>query len=502
MNRKFIKLFVVLLFLLNIFFASWYVLNGDIAFNSDIARDFHLLKEIEQKKLILIGPRSSIPGVYHGPLWLYINYPAYALGNGNPLAVGVNWIILIIIFSIIYYFIAKDLFGKRAGILFMLWSSLYMAYHAKGLFNPHGAMFLLPIFYYFFVKYIKTQQIKFLFLHALIGGFMVQFQVAIGGPFLILSFAYVFYRSIQNKGFKNLLGYLPVLIGLSTFLIFDLKYDFLITKSLLNHFSPSAGDPNHSMIFFVMDRIKLLLSSTEFVRFGPLNSNFFIFILFTLAFLLNLKKSKYKLEYLIFAFFYLGFFPISLLNKYQILYFYIFPIFPLVFLIFTALVSEKKNKLMWMLFFGMYLLNIFGLLNEIKISDNFIGNNQDSWKALHTISEDIFKQENNEFGYFVYAPDVFGYGAKYALIYSNSKSTITAFSFAKKPITYLIIEPPPPNNPHMKDIWWIENQVKITSQPAWEKEFDNGYKIQKYNLDENEVATPHDPNIDIGIHFR
>ena len=35
-------------------------------FSPDIGRDFFILDEIRQKTIVLIGPRSSAPGFFHG----------------------------------------------------------------------------------------------------------------------------------------------------------------------------------------------------------------------------------------------------------------------------------------------------------------------------------------------------------------------------------------------------------------------------------------------------
>ena len=114
---------------INIFLSSWSVLYGDINFVSDIARDMFLLKEIEQKIVVLIGPRAS-GYMFHGPLWSYINYPGYVIGNGNPVAVGWYWIFLIILFLVGGFTIAKRLFNKDTALLIVLMTSLYLAFHA------------------------------------------------------------------------------------------------------------------------------------------------------------------------------------------------------------------------------------------------------------------------------------------------------------------------------------------------------------------------------------
>lgn len=107
LKRGFLLLFSLAIFI-NLFLAAWYVLHDDIILSADIARDFSLFKEIDAKKIILIGPRSSVSSLFHGPLWLYLNYPAYLLGKGDPVVVGYYWVFLTIIFLIASFIIAKD----------------------------------------------------------------------------------------------------------------------------------------------------------------------------------------------------------------------------------------------------------------------------------------------------------------------------------------------------------------------------------------------------------
>ena len=151
--NKLLKLIFLALIVLNLFFASWHVLHQDIKFSADIGRDFLLFKEIDQKGIILIGPRSSASGLFHGPLWVYVNYPAYFLGQGNPVAVGWGWVFFIACFTAGGFFIAKKLFDENAGYLFALMISTYMVFHADSLINPHGTLFMLPFFFFFFVRY-------------------------------------------------------------------------------------------------------------------------------------------------------------------------------------------------------------------------------------------------------------------------------------------------------------------------------------------------------------
>ena len=53
MNKKFIFFSFVLLIVVYIILASWFVINGNILFYSDIARDFLLIEDIFYNKQLL-----------------------------------------------------------------------------------------------------------------------------------------------------------------------------------------------------------------------------------------------------------------------------------------------------------------------------------------------------------------------------------------------------------------------------------------------------------------
>ncbi|MEK7450632.1 MAG: hypothetical protein AAB662_01690, partial [Patescibacteria group bacterium] len=92
--KKLLYFFLFLLTLSNVYLSSSLVRHGEVNFPSDVARDFLLFAEMDQKKIVFIGPRSSTNNLFHGPLWTYMNYPAYVIGNGNPVVVAWFWIFL------------------------------------------------------------------------------------------------------------------------------------------------------------------------------------------------------------------------------------------------------------------------------------------------------------------------------------------------------------------------------------------------------------------------
>ncbi len=497
------KIFPVGIFLSTLSY-FWFALNGDVHFSSDIARDFLLFNEIDVKKIILIGPKSSVMGLFHGPLWLYLNYPAYLIGHGNPITIEYFWIILTVLFVYSCYYVGKKLFNANTGYLFALMTSLYMFFHVNEYFNPIGTMFLIPINLYLFIKYFEKYQLRYLISYVLILGLIIQFEMAIGIPFLILSAIYLFIALIKTKKRLHILSLFLIIVPLANFLIFDIRHQFILTHSLLRYLSPQSGDlVKYNYFYLLYDRLKLMTINVEILREDPFYRNAILGLITIIFLIIQIKDNKYKKTYFFLTYFYVGFFLMSLINKGPILYFYFFPLFPLVFLIFSSFITSKYKYLFLIIFFTVYFINFQRILTDIHDSKITIGTFQESWKFLDSMASRVYKGNEKEFGYFVYTPDVIGYAPKYALSYEQrlNRGKI-AFYFQKKPITYIIVAPPAPDNPYLSYNWWKTQRLKINIKPTSVFIFPNGYKIEKYNLNSKQIAIPFDPGIDPGLSFR
>lgn len=497
---KIIKVLFLAVVTLNVVLSAWFVLHKDILFTSEIARDFLLLDQLNQKKLVLIGP-SSTTGLFHGPLWMYINFPAFVLGNGNPVIVGWFWILLVVVFLVSGFYFAKKLFDTKTAYLFTLMTSVYSIYTAKGFYNPHGAMLILPAFFFFFIRFLQTAKIKYLLIHVLLAGALIQFQMAIGIPFLILSFLYISLISVKQKHFRSLLSYLLIPLTLSNFLIFDLRHKFLLSEITI-HFLTSAGRDHPNFLGLLYQRIKLMTTGVEFIRVDPGYRNLVVFGIFIALIILQIRQNRYKKIYLAFLYFYFGYLLLSLLNSGSILYFYFFPLFPLVFLIFSSFITSKYRAVFAVIFFVIFAFNM-----QAAFADQFgavpsFGSSSDSWLFMKNAAQKLFSVKENGFGYFVYSPDSLAYREKYALKYVQKRNSRKALYFTKQPTTYIFIAPPPRGNPYMKEGWWISNELHINKSPASEYDFPNGYKIEKFELSDAEVKIPVEPNIDPGLTFR
>ena len=502
--KKYFKSIFFILIGINLIFASWYVVNKDIVFSSDVARDFLLFGEIALKKIVLIGPKSSVAGLFHGPLWLYLNFPAYLIGGGNPIVVGWWWVILSFGILIPYYFIAKDLFNKKVAYLFVLMASLYFSFHTKGMFNPDGAMFAIPFFFYFFIKYFKTWKIKYLIAHIFTAGLIIQFELAIGIPLLGLSFIYLFFRIIRSKYKKHLLAFLVILIPLSTYIVFDLRHQFLLLHGVLRYISPSSGDSvKYNYAYMIYDRTRLMISQVEFIRPDPNIRNLVVALIFIFFLFTQIKYKKYNSIYYSFIYFYVGFYAMTLINKGPILSFYMYPFFPLIFLMFSSFITSKFSKAFLVIFVVIYLINTSTAVSDAKSLSAFSGTDQTSWKFLNNMANTFFSQKEKKFGYFLYTPDVIGYGPKYALAYQQKfHKDVSAAYIDKQPLTFVIVAPQAINNPFITYKWWKENTINIKKDPVSTINFPNGYKIEKYYFTKEEISAPYNKTYDPGLGFR
>ena len=499
--NKYLRIFFLSLIGINLVLAAQYVLHGNLTFTSDLGRDFFILQEIELKKFILIGPRSGAFGFFHGPLWAYLNFPAYWLGKGNPLYVGWFWIFLIAFFMAVYFFTAKKLFNELTAWLFILMASLYCVARADSMFNPDGALFIIPLFFYYFIQYLKTHRLRFLLIHIFLIGIIIQFQIAVGMPLAILSFGYFVYHFIKIKEYEKILSFVVLAVPLGTYVLFELRHNFTLIKFGLRQFG--QHDSTSSFLDLVTNRLATLTTGINFFRFNFNNYNLYIFIIMV-AFLVYEIKTNKKLRsiYTHFLYFLVGFFALSLLNRYELLYFYVYPIFLLVFLIFSSLVNSKHKYNFALVFVFVYIANLGGAIREKKnLQTEFKQKSQYTWAGLFGVASKVYSMPEQEFGYFVFSPDQFAYEPRYAMEYGKRfyhKDSVAIFQ--KKPVTYVVEAPE--NNTYISAKWWIENMIKISSPPVQSFVLDNGYVIEKYLLTEEEINMPINPDANPGLHFR
>src|SRR3989338_876502 len=474
--------------------------TGGIFFHTDIARDFLLFDDIVTKgHLALIGPRSGgISGVFHGPVWLYLNIPAFILGNGNPWIVGIFWLLLVLISMCVVWRIGYSLFGAQTALWAVSLYSLYTITYTRNLFNPFGAVLLFAPFFYCIYEYLRTSRGIFLGISVFLLGMIIQFQIAFGAPILILSLVLIFHRIIRTKQYIHLFYIVLLLIPLSTYAVFELRHDFLQVRSVLAYIRTPHNNSEILWYSFPLMRAKNIFESIQLFPYWWANV-----VTVSVGYLLlrNKKITRGKNIFLLFLYFFAGYWLLTLLYKGTIWQYYYWPFFPVLIILAVELL-RYVSKFQKIIFYSLLCIGTcfiqFRLLQGAPIQTD-----ASSWIFQEKVANTVFKDAPDEFGYYVFTPDLFGYSPRYALMYVNRLyPQKRAFAFEKKHITYLVVAPPHSDRLFLDGVWWKNNQVKINKKPAKIFSYKNGFRVEKYILTQKEQSIASDPNIIQSLIFR
>ncbi len=503
--NKLIKYFLYFFIFISFLFCLWLPLRNELIIQTDIARDFLLLEETIKKGVLpLIGAHSGISGIFHGPAWIYINLPAFILGGGNPAIVGFFWTFLYAMALFIIFFTTKKLFNFKIALLSTALYAMVSVQEINNLSNPYGALMFFPLFFYFFYRYLTTYRLTTLILSIFFLGIVIQFQMAFGVPILVLTIIYLFIFSIIKRKPTHFLSLLIILITQSTSILFEIRHNFTQTHSLISYLN-SHNSNILNMLSFNSIFNQLTKALNEGLIFFTKNNLFLNLIFFTIILIyvkksLQEKKFQHKLIYLLFLYFYFGYWFLMLFYSGQIWIYYHWAFIPVLIMLFSSL-FQIINKKIFLPLFSFFIIFLFiQQINRFVERNNYIGVSQASWIFFKSSVEKIYRDTQGDFGYYVICDDQLGYQAKYAFHYLQKFYKNKAFSFKKKNTTYVYIVPSSdlgynPNN-------FVKQRIKIQSSPLKIISFKNGIKINKYQIKESDLNNPSDPNLLDSMIFR
>lgn len=236
MNRS--TLFFLLALALVAFGLRWWFIPTHLFFGPEQGRDFFEIKKITEGNFTLIGPKTDFSGVFHGPVYYYLAAVPFALSRGNPLLVAAFFTVIQAFTVFLAYAAGYEFSGYRAGIFAAV---LYTVSYGSIVYSRWLTQVPLAIPLSFFFLWqlfrFKNEKNSGLVWAAVSAGFLVQVQ------FIFALYIPIF---VLFSGLKKLPAYalfLYVVIGFGTFLLFDLRHDFLIARSIVSVFS--SGQYSH-----------------------------------------------------------------------------------------------------------------------------------------------------------------------------------------------------------------------------------------------------------------
>jgi len=504
-----LSLVILALIIYGLFLCANSVLHHDIGFNTDIARDFLLLENVTQThKLPLIGPRSGgIPGIFHGPLWLYLNLPVYIIGGQNPVAIGWFWIGLIAVLGAGVYAVGKKVYGHTVGLLAALLVIIVSVPSASSLFNPFGAVLFAPIFFYLFYLFYQKEKYIYLLCSLLIAGVLIQFQIAFGAPILVLASLIIFAKIIKSKKWRYFSAYLVLLIPFSTYIMFDVRHQFLELHALFDYVAGSSVHlKGFTLISMLQNRIDGISNSLVGLQYPTLLLT--VAILSYFAYLLyksvRTRHTNQAVFCLLYFYFFFGYWLSTLLFRGVVWSYYYWPFIPMSLLLISA-GWKTINKFIFVIFFIAVFssgLNYAQGYASSQIS-GFIGKDTGSWVFNYQVAKTVFNMGSKSFGYYIFSPDEFGYSPRFAMDYVGLRyPNVKVSPYTKQQVTYLEIEPAGGKNNSIGGGWWRVHRVRITGSADKTISFSNGFKIEKYSLTSEQMQVPSDPNLVNSLFFR
>lgn len=265
-------LVLVLLFLAG-FLARTLFLPENLFFGFEQGRDALVVKEILGGKLTLLGPKTDIEGLFHGPLFYYLIAIPYFFGQGSPVVVSFFLIFLSSLGIPLIYFLAKSLFNHRVGILAAIFYTFSYGsiVFSRWLANPVLAPVFVMLLVLSLVEIKKDQ--RYLLLLAVSLAAIIHFEVVAAIFLLPAVVIYWWWERLPKPGIKYLsLSFLLFLVLLSSYPLFEIRHNFLQTTALVSFLvslkQEGIGNPDDliKVLHLYFDEFTLFL--TPFLSLG------------------------------------------------------------------------------------------------------------------------------------------------------------------------------------------------------------------------------------------
>lgn len=459
---KKLLIFFALLIILGI--GSWLRLSGVIsnsfAFTYDVGRDMLAAKSIViDHKLTLIGSTTGIEGIFYGPWWYFFLSVPFFLFSGDPQGIAFFMGLIGVATILISYIVGRKIGGVFLGIIFAAFISIspVMVLSSSQIWNPNLIPFLVLLVFLMlhmlsFDSKHKTSKAKYPFLLGLLLGLIIDMEIVFGILYslgIFISLTFVFRKGLKIKElFSFILG---LLLIFSPRIIFEIRHDFLMTKTFINAFINGSMLPKQFSIFDeLFSRINSLLSAWNATLTGQNSMVGFILIVFVFLSLLffykkieNAQKQFIQTIFIVIVIFLIGFiFLNQAIWPHYIIGVPILYIFLLSLTINRIRIALKKSWVIFFILFFLFWIN----LNPIQVLENITKpiweGNAAVYRNQVAVVDYIYKQaKGKNFKYIVYTPAVHDYTYRYLFSWYGKKQYGYVPLQENTALFYVILEP-------------------------------------------------------------
>ena len=473
------KLLIVFGLLIILTIGSWLrlsgIINNSFAFTYDVGRDMLAVENIVvNHKVTLIGQTTGVGGIFYGPWWYFILIIPFFIFSGNPQGIAFFMGFIGIVTILLSYIVGRKMGGVFLGIFFSAFISFspMVIFSASQIWNPNLIPFLvllvlLMLCIFSFDSKSETSKTKYLLLLGLLLGLTIDMEIVFGILLFLsicISLVFIFRKRLTIE--EILFFTLGLLFIFSPRIIFEVRHDFLMTRTFIRTFSNGSMLPNQFSIFdALINGLNSLFNTWNATLAGQNSIVGFILIIFVFLSLLffykkmeNIQKQFTKTILIVIVIFLIG---ITFLNQaiwpHYLVGIPVFYILLVSLAINTARIALKKT---WIIFF--ILLILFWInVNPIQvlgyIRKPLWEGNAAVYRNQIAIIDYVYNDaKGRDFKYIVYTPPVHDYTYRYLFSWYGKKKY--GYIPAKKStgLFYVILEPDYDLPFRLKD--WLKNR--------------------------------------------
>ena len=276
-------------------------LKDNFLFAYDQARDAQRIYNMVYKgNLKIVGPETDIQGVFNGPLFYYALAPVYYIAHFDPNAAALFMVLINVGTILLVYWSAKLIFNKNSIALVgsLFWAlSFEQGFFARYISNASPMSTTTTLFFIGLALFFLKKKQWGLPLSAAGIALAIHCNFYFIYLFLFYPLFFIIFKQKRPQAKTILWTIIGLVVLLSPWIVTELKWKFVGTRSLFAYFLNQGGSissQSHPLSFIASmfthfyDRV----SEALFFSFIPNKTVAFALILFVMVYLLVKKRTS------------------------------------------------------------------------------------------------------------------------------------------------------------------------------------------------------------------
>lgn len=423
-----------------------YISDGVFPFDFDHGKDaIAIFDLLVNQKIKLVGPWTSIPGLYFGPAWYYFLAPFYLIGGFDP-----YWsVIAMTLLVLIQMWLAYKYFSIESAVL-IGFSSYWMTI-SRSAWNPFPMTLISLIIVILLMKIINSKETNVKIIAGIFFtsslGFHFSSAFAIFYPVIIV-ITFLIYR-VKLRLKELIVGIFAFCIPFIPQLLFELRHNFIQTRSVFTYFS--QGEKQTVSLQKLDHVIDTIIGEFQLLIFrfpGTLEyfslSVFLLFVAVGLFFLLKKKLMNRRFKQLVVISCLFIVIPIIGFSFLHFNVWYVLPAVPIATLLVGSIIS-KAPKWISIVFIVVYVNTAFYWLDYFQTRERpmFLTARQNLPVKQRIIAYIRESAGTQPFAVYTYMGDVYDYPYQFLFFKDTlkGKKLPTEFSYQPNRSEYVVEKP-------------------------------------------------------------